>query len=144
MRPADRRPVYVAEPGDRRTSTTTRRISRTPRRSPPATATGDGCSAYGNRNFYNYFTDWFGSTRTAALTLAKSESSPTVWVVSQGSRWALADVFEWNELNRVFGPTLTVSDAFIGSLADRGLGSNIVRDPSTGQWAWSPEAASGI
>jgi hypothetical protein len=22
--------------------------------------TGDGCSAYGNRNFYNYFEDWFG------------------------------------------------------------------------------------
>ena len=25
--------------------------------------TGDACSAYGNRNFYNYFTDWFGDTR---------------------------------------------------------------------------------
>nr|WP_223169251.1 hypothetical protein [Microbacterium sp. MF43] len=25
--------------------------------------TGDSCSSYGNRNFYNYFTDWFGSTR---------------------------------------------------------------------------------
>lgn len=25
---------------------------------------GDSCSAYGNRNFYNYFTDWFGPTRT--------------------------------------------------------------------------------
>ncbi len=24
---------------------------------------GDGCSSYGNRNFYNYFTDWFGSTQ---------------------------------------------------------------------------------
>lgn len=24
--------------------------------------TGDSCSAYGNRNFYLYFTDWFGST----------------------------------------------------------------------------------
>lgn len=24
--------------------------------------TGDGCSAYGNRNFYMYFTDWFGTT----------------------------------------------------------------------------------
>jgi hypothetical protein len=23
---------------------------------------GDSCSAYGNRNFFNYFTDWFGST----------------------------------------------------------------------------------
>ncbi|MCW2763410.1 MAG: exported protein of unknown function, partial [Marmoricola sp.] len=25
--------------------------------------TGDGCGAYGNRNFYLYFTDWFGSVR---------------------------------------------------------------------------------
>jgi hypothetical protein len=24
---------------------------------------GDGCSSYGNRNFWNYFTDWFGSTQ---------------------------------------------------------------------------------
>ena len=24
--------------------------------------TGDGCSAYGNRNFYNYYNDWFGPT----------------------------------------------------------------------------------
>ncbi len=27
---------------------------------------GDGCSAYGNRNFYNYFTDWFGSTQVSS------------------------------------------------------------------------------
>ena len=27
------------------------------------TGTGDGCSAYGNRNFWNKFTDWFGSTQ---------------------------------------------------------------------------------
>jgi hypothetical protein len=27
---------------------------------------GDACSAYGNRNFYNYFTDWFGSTQASA------------------------------------------------------------------------------
>ncbi len=25
--------------------------------------TGDGCSAYGNRNFWRYYTDWFGSTK---------------------------------------------------------------------------------
>ncbi len=24
---------------------------------------GDGCSSYGNRNFYNYYTQWFGSTQ---------------------------------------------------------------------------------
>ena len=33
---------------------------------------GDGCSAYGNRNFFNYFTDWFGSTH-----LLDFSSAPT-------------------------------------------------------------------
>lgn len=27
---------------------------------------GDGCSSYGNRNFYNYFNDWFGASSIAA------------------------------------------------------------------------------
>lgn len=32
---------------------------------------GDSCSSYGNRNFYMYFTDWFGSTQTAPLGVSK-------------------------------------------------------------------------
>jgi uncharacterized protein with LGFP repeats len=32
---------------------------------------GNSCSSYGNRNFYSYFTDWFGSTqRLSAVTVA--------------------------------------------------------------------------
>ncbi|MGV9769744.1 FG-GAP-like repeat-containing protein [Microbacterium sp. NPDC003461] len=34
---------------------------------------GDACSSYGNRNFYNYYTDWFGSTREAG-----GQQKPTV------------------------------------------------------------------
>ncbi len=30
--------------------------------------TGDGCSTYGNRNFYNLYTSWFGSTSGVATT----------------------------------------------------------------------------
>ncbi len=30
--------------------------------------TGDACSAYGNRNFWRMFNDWFGSTRTDLFT----------------------------------------------------------------------------
>jgi len=30
--------------------------------------TGDGCSAYGNRNFWRMFNDWFGSVRGAAYS----------------------------------------------------------------------------
>jgi hypothetical protein len=29
--------------------------------------TGNSCSSYGNRNFYNYFTDWFGSTTVGQI-----------------------------------------------------------------------------
>jgi uncharacterized protein with LGFP repeats len=29
---------------------------------------GNSCSAYGNRNFFNYFTDWFGSTFRYGMT----------------------------------------------------------------------------
>ncbi|MFA4895765.1 cell wall-binding repeat-containing protein [Microbacterium sp.] len=31
---------------------------------------GDGCSSYGNRNFYNYFTDWFGPTQISTFTVS--------------------------------------------------------------------------
>ena len=31
--------------------------------------TGDSCSAYGNRNFFSYFTDWFGSTQSGPASV---------------------------------------------------------------------------
>lgn len=33
---------------------------------------GDGCSSYGNRNFYNLFTSWFGSTGSISATPVSS------------------------------------------------------------------------
>ncbi|OSO98544.1 FG-GAP-like repeat-containing protein [Microbacterium sp. LEMMJ01] len=53
---------------------------------------GDGCSAYGNRNFYNYFTDWFGSTQgkpAAAPPVISSAntSSFVVGVDTAGTVW---------------------------------------------------------
>ena len=38
---------------------------------------GNSCSAYGNRNFYNYFTDWFGSTQGAPAVAPPVLSSTT-------------------------------------------------------------------
>jgi hypothetical protein len=50
---------------------------------------GNSCSAYGNRNFWNYFTDWFGPTTQrppfGALDAATSPSSGVISV----SGWAL-------------------------------------------------------
>ena len=44
--------------------------------------TGDSCSSYGNRNFYNYFTDWFGSTQ------ATRPGAPTAVSGKPGDRQA--------------------------------------------------------
>ncbi|WP_309065044.1 cell wall-binding repeat-containing protein [Microbacterium sp.] len=33
--------------------------------------TGNSCSSYGNRNFYNYFTDWFGPTTVSQFSVSK-------------------------------------------------------------------------
>lgn len=49
--------------------------------------TGDGCSSYGNRNFYNYFTDWFGSTQTPAIT--PTGAIATEWKRMGGASGAL-------------------------------------------------------
>ncbi|WP_248150736.1 cell wall-binding repeat-containing protein [Microbacterium aoyamense] len=41
-------------------------------------AANDACSSYGNRNFYNYFTDWFGSTQnTVGVCTPPSGSAVT-------------------------------------------------------------------
>jgi uncharacterized protein with LGFP repeats len=44
--------------------------------------TGDTCSAYGNRNFFNYYTDWFGSTHEpgAAAISAVYYGSAITWI----------------------------------------------------------------
>lgn len=55
--------------------------------------TGDACSAYGNRNFWLYFTDWFGSTQYDAVAATLPKGSVDAVSSSYGqvtvSGWAL-------------------------------------------------------
>ncbi|WP_175473393.1 LGFP repeat-containing protein [Microbacterium hydrocarbonoxydans] len=44
---------------------------------------GDSCSAYGNRNFYNYFTDWFGSTQSSQVGEG-SQAISAAWAAAGG------------------------------------------------------------
>lgn len=51
--------------------------------------TGDDCSSYGNRNFWNYFTDWFGSTtQREPIGRLDSASSPSAGTIRVRG-WAL-------------------------------------------------------
>ncbi len=50
--------------------------------------TGDACSAYGNRNFWLFYTDWFGPAANL-LQSASFEGSTTGWSVTSGAGLAL-------------------------------------------------------
>lgn len=52
--------------------------------------TGNSCSAYGNRNFWRLFTDWFGSTSSSAASVASflvTIGTPTAGNASATVRW---------------------------------------------------------
>lgn len=59
--------------------------------------TGNGCSSYGNRNFWLYFTDWFGST---IQTLVKVRNGgPTVYLSWAGTYYRIPSM----EMLRAYG-----------------------------------------
>ena len=48
--------------------------------------TGDGCSAYGNRNFWRVYSDWFGSTQIPSYAAEFVDQSPYLWLKNNGER----------------------------------------------------------
>ncbi|WP_156305170.1 hypothetical protein [Microbacterium aurantiacum] len=82
---------------------------------------GDGCSAYGNRNFYNFFTDWFGSTQDGQIAGLFS-SGGQVWLLTGTTRY------------RVDAGVLSLYTSALGSarpIAASGLTRFVDRGPAT-------------
>jgi len=53
---------------------------------------GDSCSAYGNRNFWRLFSDWFGSTKVDSFTVALSDNgSGAQFLLFGGIKQAIPD-----------------------------------------------------
>lgn len=73
--------------------------------------TGDGCSAYGNRNFWRLFSDWFGTTQG---DLVRSPYEGTVYLISDNAKYPIADVNVLNDFSTL-GPLRYVSDQYIAS-----------------------------
>jgi len=84
---------------------------------------GDGCSAYGNRNFWLYFNDWFGSSVSSILI--QSPQSAAVYLQSGNTRFGIPtwDVIDAYGFGR-FGVT-AVSDSYMNSLIDGGVLSTV-------------------
>lgn len=96
---------------------------------------GNDCSAYGNRNFYNYFTDWFGSTRGSGIVLARTAADPAVYLLSNGQRRHVTDGGDLAALSSVFGPVYTVAGAYLSNFTKSGTTGTVLRDEVTGELA---------
>ncbi|MDN4475164.1 hypothetical protein QQX09_04735 [Demequina sp. SYSU T00192] len=88
--------------------------------------TGNSCSAYGNRNFWRMYNDWFGST-TAGQSLVKTATSNTVYLLTTDGRWALTGPVKAKDL-AALGTVATVSKGYLTSYTNRGKMPRYVYD----------------
>ena len=92
--------------------------------------TGDSCSAYGNRNFWRFYTDWFGSTIGGGFLL-KSSTSGTYLIVDN-NKYLVSDLDLLAAISPL-GPIGTISQDYLNTFTDAGTLSRVVKSV-TGQY----------
>jgi LysM repeat protein len=91
---------------------------------------GDACSAYGNRNFWRFYTDWFGSTLGGGFLL-KSASSGTYLIVDN-NKYLVTDPDLLAAISPL-GPVGTISQDYLNTFVDSGALTRVVKSV-TGQY----------
>ena len=84
-------------------------------------SSGDSCSAYGNRNFWRYYTDWFGSTIGGGFLLKGSGSA--IYLIVDNNRYRILDD-DMIESLAPLGPLGEVSDDYLNTFT---LGQDLTR-----------------
>lgn len=88
--------------------------------------TGDGCSAYGNRNFYLYFTDWFG--QTVGVQDLISDGVSGIYYVSNGYKYyipTMAEFYNYGYRDSDIGRINRVSTANLNAIPNNNSIPNI-------------------
>ncbi|MFM1957755.1 MAG: hypothetical protein RI929_118 [Actinomycetota bacterium] len=93
--------------------------------------TGDSCSAYGNRNFWRFFHDWFGSPIGGSYLL-KSSTSETFLIVDN-LRYRVSDNRLLSSV-RPLGPEGVISQAYLESFENKGDLYQLVRRGTTTEY----------
>jgi hypothetical protein len=98
--------------------------------------TGDACSAYGNRNFWRYFNDWFGTTieGTYPSPLYLDTTSRKIYIIWQGYKYYVPSfdyLIAWRLHNR---PVTEMDESFFEQFSNGDNLSNIAKasdDPNS-------------
>lgn len=94
--------------------------------------TGDRCSAYGNRNFFNYFTDWFGSTQTSSGSIVQAAGRGELYLVASGVKHHIPDYAEYVVLASRLGRATTADARYVDGLPTGAPVTRYVHEPRTG------------
>ena len=93
---------------------------------------GDACGAYGNRNFWRYYTDWFGDPVAGSFLV--SDASGAVYLLVDNKKYLVADATSLTQL-KPLGPVGKLSSgnqAYLASYALAGQTSSVFKS-ETGQ-----------
>lgn len=93
---------------------------------------GDACSAYGNRNFYNYFTDWFGSTQSPTTRLVQASGQSDIYLISDGTKHRVATPFDLEAFRARLGGVSVVPASYLDALPTGAQATRYVHDTRTG------------
>lgn len=95
---------------------------------------GNGCSTYGNRNFFRIFTDWFGSTQGGG-DFARTANDSSIWLLSGTTKFSVRSLDVFGALSNL-GPHRIVSQSYLDSFATSPRAATaLVRDPANGDVA---------
>lgn len=93
---------------------------------------GDACSAYGNRNFWRIFTDWFGNPQAGSYLL-RSPDNATVYLVSGTTKYPIGDMATVGSLS-VLGPVRVVAQQYLDRRTTGQMMSRVVLSSSGTVW----------
>lgn len=91
---------------------------------------GDSCSAYGNRNFWRFYSDWFGSTVGGGFLLKSATSG--VYLIVNNNKYLVSDTDLIAAL-KPLGPLGTISQDYLDSFTTAGNLNRLVKSV-TGQY----------
>jgi len=93
---------------------------------------GDRCSSYGNRNFYQLFTDWFGSTQVPAIRLVKANNADEIYLVADKKKFHITNSTDLAAYMAVLGWYQTTSPTALAAIPNAGVASRFIRDGRDG------------
>ena len=91
---------------------------------------GDSCSAYGNRNFWRIFSDWFGNPQGGGW-FAKTATDSTIYLLTSNYKYAVPNM-DILSAYWALGPYRTVSAQYLAQFTTGINLGQLVRDPTTG------------